>query len=279
MWIIESGSTKSNWVALDDQKVRLETTQQGFNPYHHDRYDLVNMILSFISNSDGSKSPDSIHHYCAGADDHRRSEVADIWRYKLPFADINVYSDIMALAHGLTSGEPGWLGILGTGSNLAHFNGALIDYNIPSLGWMLGDEGSSRDIAKEILKRYGRSSFSENTTQHLKKILQFDPEKASGQIQDFRVFKEVIDLLADSLSQIINTEEIKALAHSRIAIYIDLLPVNETKFSKRIHLTGSIAYFHSSFIENYLGKIGYQCLSIDRYPIKSLINYYVNKNQ
>ena len=52
----------------------------------------------------------------------------------------------------MTPPDPGRILIVGTGMNAAHYDGERLATGIPSLGYILGDEGSGADIGKALLR-------------------------------------------------------------------------------------------------------------------------------
>jgi len=91
--------------------------------------------------------------YGAGCGTRTRSEVlrralAHVW----PQAIIGVESDLLGAARGLYGRGQGLVLILGTGMNAGHFDGTYLHTPMPSLGYILGDEGSGADIGKHLLR-------------------------------------------------------------------------------------------------------------------------------
>ena len=60
----------------------------------------------------------------------------------------------MAAARALWFDEPGIVAILGTGSNSCVYDGINIIEAVPSLGYILGDEGSGAYLGKKLLQYY-----------------------------------------------------------------------------------------------------------------------------
>ncbi len=69
-----------------------------------------------------------------------------------PNASIEVNHDLYGAAVALLNNKPGIACILGTGSNSCNWDGSNISQNVPSLGYLLGDEGSGTYIGMKILK-------------------------------------------------------------------------------------------------------------------------------
>jgi N-acetylglucosamine kinase-like BadF-type ATPase len=69
-------------------------------------------------------------------------------------AEIEVNHDLLGAARALCGNEKGIAAILGTGSNSCLYDGEKITEQIPSLGYILGDEGSGAYIAKKFIASY-----------------------------------------------------------------------------------------------------------------------------
>lgn len=71
-----------------------------------------------------------------------------------PESEVEVDTDLMGASKALCGQEEGMVGILGTGSNACLYDGKRITKKIPSLGFLLGDEGSGNHLGRLILKEY-----------------------------------------------------------------------------------------------------------------------------
>lgn len=125
----------------------------GINPnIHSDKH--INDTIASIFNFFSEKSKISqIQYYGAGCGSETNiSRVFTILKNYFFDSEIHIYSDLMASAHALTKGNTGIVAILGTGSNAAFFDGTNLIKMTPSLGYLLGDEGSATDIGKTFLR-------------------------------------------------------------------------------------------------------------------------------
>lgn len=73
-----------------------------------------------------------------------------------PNTEIEIEHDLLGAARACCGNRPGIAGILGTGSNSCVFDGKNIIDNIPSLGYVLCDEGAGTNIGKLLLTDYLR---------------------------------------------------------------------------------------------------------------------------
>ncbi|MBS1940686.1 MAG: hypothetical protein JST38_07415 [Bacteroidetes bacterium] len=80
--------------------------------------------------------------------DRMRATLAEVW----PDASVEVESDLLGAARALYGHDAGLVLILGTGMNAGYYNGMDLHLPMPSLGYVLGDEGSGADIGKHLLR-------------------------------------------------------------------------------------------------------------------------------
>ncbi|WP_373710268.1 BadF/BadG/BcrA/BcrD ATPase family protein [Kaistella sp.] len=154
--IIDGGSTKCDWVILDNSgKPHLKTTTLGFNPniinpdfigQEIDR----NEDLFFVKNH-----IEKVFFYgsgCGTAANAKKVEAEFIKSF--PHAEIRIKEDMTAAAYAAYNGKPAIVCILGTGSNSCFFDGENIRIDLPSLGFLIGDEGSGNALGKHLLRRF-----------------------------------------------------------------------------------------------------------------------------
>ena len=68
--------------------------------------------------------------------------------------DVQVEGDLLGACRATCGYSHGWVGILGTGSNLCFYDGTVITRQRVSTGFILGDEGSGNHIGRRLLKDY-----------------------------------------------------------------------------------------------------------------------------
>ena len=65
-----------------------------------------------------------------------------------------VEHDLLGAAYATYTGEPNITGILGTGSNACYFDGKELIQKTPSLGFVMGDEGSGGYFGKKLVQAH-----------------------------------------------------------------------------------------------------------------------------
>ncbi|GAA4355396.1 ATPase [Hymenobacter saemangeumensis] len=155
--IADGGSTKSNWCQLDDAHTRVYFNTEGYNP---DFVDTPTIAASLHQNLPDTLPRDEVrevHFYGAGVSSPAKADViGNAMRQLFPNATVTVTEDLLAAARALLGRKPGFASILGTGTNSCLYDGEKIIYNVDSLGYFLGDEGSGSFIGKRLLRDYLR---------------------------------------------------------------------------------------------------------------------------
>lgn len=151
--VADSGSTKTDWVLLG-QRSKKEYRTSGINPYFMSKSE-ISIIISKTFDVKQRKQVDKVYFYGAGcAADIRKDVVIVSIRECFPEAVIYVDTDLAAAARALFGNNPGIACILGTGSNCGFYDGKSITFKYPSLGYILGDEGSGSAMGKHLLREY-----------------------------------------------------------------------------------------------------------------------------
>lgn len=150
--IADSGATKTDWRLIHSSQDIRSFQTNGFNPFFidsdHIETEVEKELLPFID-SNGIKELIFYGAGCSTAD--KCMIVEDALKPLFPNADIEIENDLLGAARALCGHHQGIACILGTGSNSCCYDGKKITENIPSLGFMLGDEGSAAHIGKQIL--------------------------------------------------------------------------------------------------------------------------------
>jgi glucosamine kinase len=151
--IADCGSTKCDWLVLYGGRDQVLENTVGFSPFFHTTEEIKNIIETQLLPKIKEEDATEVYFYGTGVhDEHRAEIVAAAIRAVFPNAKIEVEHDLLASARAACGHEPGIACILGTGSNSCYYDGVKIIDNVPSLGWLLGDEGSGTHLGKALLR-------------------------------------------------------------------------------------------------------------------------------
>lgn len=155
--IVDSGATKSDWIALDDKGEQLFFTRTlGLSPEV-----LSSRVIKerLANNFELSKNKERISQlYCYGAGggtEKMRNFLKDIFEDFFPNARVEVREDTYAAVYATTKiGQQGIVCILGTGSNCCYYDGHQIIQKVTSLGYIIMDDGSGNFFGRKLIRDY-----------------------------------------------------------------------------------------------------------------------------
>ena len=149
--IADSSSTRTEWTIVDGAQVVEHAFTTGLNPYFQTRRELSHSIRLELPEAFFRRRWDHVYFYGAGCATKEKRKIMEsslVAQFRTP---VTVESDLLGAARGLLVDKPGLACILGTGSNSCLYNGSEIVKNVPPLGYILGDEGSSAYLGKRFI--------------------------------------------------------------------------------------------------------------------------------
>jgi N-acetylglucosamine kinase-like BadF-type ATPase len=280
--IADSGSTKTDWRLIDDKKEIHQFASQGINPYFisSDEISLIiqNELLSQIQ-FPIFDSPLSVFFYGAGCGSESKKEIVRIALLKsFPNATIEVYSDMLGAARSLCGVNPGIAAILGTGANTCYYDGTNITESTPSLGYVLGDEGSGAHIGKTFVQAYLNKEMPEALSNRFYERFHMGKEeildaiykqaKPNRFLASFSKFiyqnlKEqfVVDLVADCFGQFFDKHICKYSKYKEV----------------KLSCVGSVAFYYSNILRAVAINKGVNIETIIETPIAGLTLYHLGE--
>jgi len=154
--LIESGATKSTCIGYAGACTFFTYKTTGINATYTSKEAIVAIFEDLIAkNNINVAEVENIRYYGAGCFlANNAKKVEEALSALFPNANIAVFSDLLAACHALCNNRKGFVGILGTGSASCFYDGVQIADQAPSLGYLLGDEGSGTYLGKMFVKQY-----------------------------------------------------------------------------------------------------------------------------
>lgn len=275
--IAESGSTKTDWRLLGEKTV-AKTETIGLNPYFVDADQIADEIKPFIENC--LEKITEVHFYGTGITDDSKSEIVKtgILNALGYGTKVFTYSDVIAAARALFGRKEGIACILGTGSNSCLWDGEKISFQIPPLGFWLGDEGSGGHLGKLLLldylhkempgdmleifeKKYGVLTRSEILTKAYKE------DKPNKYFASFSVF----------LSENRGKEYCKNIIRSSFSQYLEKYLLKYPHLtSQKVAFVGSIAHFYKDILVEICQEHHIEISKIIEKPMDDLQKFHQN---
>jgi len=273
--IIESGSTKIDWRILDGESVKQFITE-GFNPYYH-KQALLEGYAEEISGKILKDEIKSIYFYGAGCSTETNYKiVSNALKKFFPNAFCFVYHDLLAAARALYGNESGIACILGTGSNSCLYDGISVVENVPSVGWMIGDEGSGTYIGKLLITDYVRFTMPDDIRNIFETEYALDFEKVMNNIYTKDNPNKFFSSFPPFILKNINNKYCYDLLMRNFDDFFKYQISKYTDYkNERLAFVGSIAYHFKEQILEWGKKNNLIIGEILKAPIDGLLGYHL----
>ena len=279
--IVDSGGTKSVWVALKkDDGSRQTFEAPGLQPAVQSEEDISRILDNEFPSSLKALQPEVIHFYgagCKGKENIRliREQLKSLW----PKAELHINHDLLAAAKSTLGDKEGVAAIIGTGSSAGYFDGEKICQQKPALGYILGDEGSGAWIGKKLLKDYCYGHLPEEVKNTITPLL---PERAVEPLIN-KVYKEAypnrfLASLASGLGSIQDHPYAKGLIRKGFNSFMEIhIAGQEESKTAPLAFTGSVAYHFAKHLKAVAHDLGFTHITIQKAPLEGLIQYHLNR--
>lgn len=275
--IADSGSTKTDWCLCNDGAILQSIQTQGINPYHQSEEAietvLTEELLSQLS-KDLQHSTKVIFYGAGCANTTANNRVKEAIQKVLSVADITIHSDLLGAARALCGHEEGIACVLGTGSNSCLYNGEEIIANIPPLGYILGDEGSSAVLGRRLVGDCLKNQLPEALRDEF-----FAEYSLTQEIILERVYRQPLAnrFLASLTPFLSKHREVPEVHRLLVESFTDFFVRNVKQYRRpwlRIHFVGSIANAFSSEVKEAAESLGMELGTIMQSPMEGLIKYH-----
>ena len=272
--IADSGSTKTDWCVCHQNEVLQRIQTHGINPVHQSSEEIEKIIREMASQLTDAESIGSVHFYGAGCHSPKmQSAVSSALQAALlhcRLQEIRIDSDLVGAAQALCQGEAGIACILGTGSNSCEFDGEHIISNTPSLGYILGDEGSGSSLGRIFVGDWLKGQLPQELCDDFFNEYHFTQNDIIEQV--YR--KPLANRFLASLTPFLHKHRKETSIHH-------LLVEEFTRFFKRnvmrydttlpVHFVGSIAYYFCEELTEAAQSLNLTIGKILRAPMDDLI--------
>ena len=280
--ITDGGSTKCDWVLLDDLgNIQFKTTTKGLNPAVLPKAELSQRISENQILGNVFTEVKKIEFYGAGCGTPNPTTVLkNVLASLFTSAEVNVREDMVAAVFAVTT-DPGIVCILGTGSNSCYFDGKEVHTPIASLGYILMDEASGNHYGRTLIRDYYYNRMPAHISSEFSKQYNLDADEIKTNVYQKPHPNAYLASFAQFIFTQTNTSKdpyFYKLLKEGISEFVDcrILTFENAK-EVPIHFVGSIAHFSREIIEECLVENNLTLGNIVQRPIDGLIEYYRRK--
>ena len=274
--IADSGSTKTDWRLMEDGREISQVKTRGFNPYYQQIDEMVQEIKSELIPSVENTVVDTIHFYGAGCSTAERQKmISDALSPFFPDSSIFVQSDLIGAARALSGNQAGIVCILGTGSGSCQYDGQRITENIPSLGFILGDEGSGAWLGKKMVTDFLRGHMPQKSLEAVKEMLKINKEIILEHVNHKPMPSRYLAGFAKFISENIDQTYFYQLIFDSFTAFAQNYILRYTDYADlKSHFVGSVAYYNQEILQNVAKYNGFEIGNIIKSPIDGLTHYH-----
>lgn len=278
--IADSGSTKTDWCVCNGTDKLCIINTQGINPYHQSIDDIKTIICTEFIPQIANISKESIteiYYYGAGcATEIKCNIIKDILAEHFTNARINVASDLLGAARALCKNSEGIACVIGTGSNSCLYDGKNIADNIPSLGYILGDEGSSVALGRRLLSDCFKRQLPANVANEFMSEYDLTMESVLENIYKKPLANRY---MAQFTPFIAKHREIPQVHNILISCFTDFFKRNVIAYHKPwlpVHFVGSVATVFSEELIETANSLGMKAGQFIQNPIDGIVSYHTS---
>ncbi len=276
--LVDSGSTKADWIAIDDAGKVLFTTQSlGVNPEVLGKEEVIARLDDRFDISHNKKSVTHLYFYGAGCGTERmRSFLAGIFKDYFPNANISVNEDTYAAVYATTpKNDKAVVCILGTGSNCSYFDGKELHQKVQSLGYIAMDDCSGNRFGRELIRSYYFGKMPENLAKEFEKVHNLDPDVIKHNLYKEPNPNAYLATFAKFLIQHKDDAFCKKLIYAAMEDFVELyIKQYDEHKTVPVHFIGSIAFYLREELKEVLQKHNIKIGNVLRRPIDGLIAYH-----
>lgn len=274
--IADSGSTKTEWVVLQDKKQINHCVTPGYNPNYFPKSVLQNGIETNLLPVVDAESVHEIYFYGSGCSTKaNNSAVKSVLFECFPNADIFVEHDLLGAARGLCGHKAGIACIMGTGSNSCYYDGKNVVENVESVGWMFGDKGSGTHIGKLFIEAFLKSECPKHLAEKFTDTTGLDFDGILNRIYKENAAQNLFSQTSPFVGKHIEDPFMEKIVRQSIREFF-VENVCKYPLAKQlpINCTGSVAQVFENFTREEAQKLAINIGDIIQKPMDGMIEYH-----
>ena len=277
--LVDSGSTKADWIAIDDNGKVLFTSQTlGLNPEVLVKEEIINRLEDKFDISHNKDKATHLFFYGAGCGtDRMKNFLTKVFQEYFTKAIVSVYEDTYAAVYATTpKDEEAIVCILGTGSNCSYFDGKVLHQKVQSLGYIAMDDCSGNRFGRHLLRGYSFNKMPKELAKEFEEEYNLDPDYIKNNLYKEPNPNAYLATFAKFLIKHKDTEFCKKYIYSEMEDFVEnYIKQFENHKEVPVHFVGSIAFYLVDELTEVLTKHGIKIGNVLRRPIDGLIAYHI----
>ena len=278
--IADSGSTKTDWCVVENGQPIQQISTKGINPFFQSEEEISNEIATSLLPQLKINALDAVYFYGAGCGFPDKIAMVHraITKHLQIKREVEVNTDMLAVAHGLCQHEAGIACIMGTGSNSCYYDGKQIVSNVSPLGFILGDEGSGAVLGKLLVGDILKNQMTPELKEKFLKQFGLTPADIIDHVYRKPFPNRFLASLSPFLAQNIDEPCIHALVLGSFKSFLKRNVMQYENFrNSKVHFIGSVAFYYKTILAEAAQEMNIQLGTIIKSPMEGLIKYHSGK--
>lgn len=282
--IVDSGSTKCDWISVDFSGTQIQEKIRtgGLNPEILKEKKLYKIIRKSEELMKIKRDVTHVFFYGAGCGtENPRLLLKRVLEDIFVNAEVEVTEDTMAAVRATLNhdDEAAIVCILGTGSNCSYYDGEKLDQRIQSLGYTLMDDASGNYFGKQLIRDYYFNHMPEAVRVSFATKYNLDADYIKYNLYKQPSPNAYLANFAEFMFLNIDSTYIKDLIRDGMRMFARnmIFQYKEEVKSVPVHFAGSIAFFAQKQILEVAEEMGFTAGNFVRRPIEGLVEYHSRK--
>lgn len=275
--IVDAGATKTAFAVMSDRELVHEFVGTGINANYSTDEQIDKVFERFVSSLPAAyRKPEKMTYYGAGcANEQNAMRIAAVIVNRFPSVSFSIYSDLMEACHALCGHNPGLVAILGTGSSTCLYDGNVIVKRAPSLGYLIGDEGSGTHLGKKLITSYMMQKLPMFLLDEIDKEFDLNYDKVIQRIYRKASPNKFFASFSPFIEKYLYEPAVKNICKEAFGEFFD----NQVSFYdkdsfQQLHLMGSISLHFKNIIAEVAAEKGIALGTIIGSPMPLLKEYH-----
>tara|TARA_B100000575_G_scaffold294535_1_gene311235 strand:+ start:8350 stop:9207 length:858 start_codon:yes stop_codon:yes gene_type:complete len=276
--VVDSGSTKTDWIALDQNGKEIFSTQTlGLNPQMLSNEILNERIKNNFDIYKNRKLVNELYFYGAGCGvESSQNRILKVFKSIFINSKFDIKEDTYAAVYSVVDvGKPSIVNIIGTGSNCSYYTGSEVIQKVQSLGYVLMDYASGNYYGKYLIRAYYFNKMPKNLRKSFSDNYDLSPNTIKNKLYREENPNTYLAGFAKFLIENKDNEYFKEIIFKGLERFIDYQILQFDNFSKvDIHYVGSIAFYLKDEITKIGKKYNLNTGKFVKRPIVGLVDYH-----
>lgn len=273
--IADSGSTKTAWavVGVEDKII----TTSGINPIFMDVNTITDVLKTQLK-PHIQENITEIYFYGAGcASEEKNNIIKEALTSVFGKVNVEVASDLLGAARGLLGFSDGIACIMGTGSNSCLYENGKISWNVPALGFILGDEGSGAVLGKLLMGNIFKNQLPEAVKEDFMQTYGYNMMDVIEKVYRTPLPNRFLASFGPFIAKHKEVPEMKEMITTALESFI-IRNVKQYPYTTMpVSFTGSIAYYFSDILQDLATRHGLTIGKIEKDPLRGLVEFHTKQ--